>query len=135
MRPLWVTACTALVLTLAPIAGAQANEQPVQRGEASFYDAERFAGRPMANGDRFDPNSNSAAHRTLPLGTVAEVTNRETGEKTTVVIEDRGPYAGRNRVIDLSPRSAQDIGINEQQGVAPVEVRPVGQVPNKARDD
>jgi rare lipoprotein A len=103
-----------------------------QRGEASYYHPERFANRPMANGDRFDPDSNAAAHRTLPLGTVAEVTNLRNGETRTVVIEDRGPYAG-GRVIDVSPRTADELGMRHQ-GTAPVEVRPVGQLPNRARD-
>lgn len=103
-----------------------------QRGEASYYHPERFAGRPMANGDRFNPESNAAAHRTLPLGTVADVTNLQNGETRRVVIEDRGPYAG-GRVIDLSPRTAEELGMRHQ-GVAPVEVRPVGQLPNRARD-
>ncbi|CAA9247837.1 MAG: hypothetical protein AVDCRST_MAG27-1867 [uncultured Craurococcus sp.] len=107
-------------------------EPDVQRGRASFYDGERFEGRPMANGDRFDPQSNAAASKTLPLGTVADVTNRETGETRRVVIEDRGPYV-QGRVIDVSPRTAEELGMR-QSGVAPVEVKPVGQLPNRARD-
>ncbi len=86
----------------------------------------------MANGDRFDPESNAAAHKTLPLGTVADVTNRETGETRRVVIEDRGPYV-QGRVIDVSPRIAEELGMRDN-GVAPVKVKPVGQMPNKARD-
>jgi rare lipoprotein A len=93
-----------VVLALAamlPFAPALANDAPnggqPQRGQASYYDPDRFAGRPMANGDRFDPQSNAAAHRTLPLGTVADVTNLDTGETRRVVIEDRGPYVRRPR--------------------------------------
>ena len=86
----------------------------------------------MANGDRFDPQSNAAASKTLPLGTVADVTNRETGETRRVVIEDRGPYV-QGRVIDVSPRTAEELGMRHN-GVAPVEVKPVGQLPNRARD-
>ena len=101
-------------------------ERP-QRGTASFY-AQRFNGRRMANGARFDARSNSAAHRTLPLGTTARVTNLENGRTAEVKVEDRGPYA-RNRVIDLSPRTAQDLGM-KGQGTAPVMVTPM-QVPNE----
>jgi rare lipoprotein A len=119
-----------------PLSPATANDAPnggrPQRGEASYYDPHRFAGRPMANGDRFDPQSNAAAHRTLPLGTVADVTNLENGETRRVVIEDRGPYA-RGRVIDVTPRTADELGMRHD-GVAPVEVRPVGRMPNQARD-
>ena len=107
-------------------------EPNVQRGNASFYDPERFRGRPMANGDRFDPESNAAASKTLPLGTVADVTNRETGETRRVVIEDRGPYV-QGRIIDVSPRIADELGMRND-GVAPVEVKPVDQLPNRARD-
>jgi rare lipoprotein A len=121
---------------LLPLAPALAEEAPnggrPQRGEASYYHPERFSGRPMANGDRFDPQSNAAAHRTLPLGTVADVTNLENGETRRVVIEDRGPYAN-GRVIDVTPRTAEELGMRND-GVAPVEVRPVGRLPNQARD-
>ena len=111
---------------------AEQREPQVQRGEASYYHPQRVTGRQMANGDRFDPNSNAAASRTLPLGTVAEVTNLQNGESRRVVIEDRGPYA-RGRIIDLSPRTAEQLGMREE-GVAPGEVRPVGRLPDRARD-
>lgn len=135
MRPLPKLAVLALAAAL-PLTPALADDAPnggqPQRGQASFYDADRFSGRPMANGDRFDPQSNAAAHRTLPLGTVADVTNLETGETRRVVIEDRGPYV-RGRIIDVTPRTAEELGMRDD-GVAPVEVRPVGQLPNRARD-
>ncbi len=79
----------------------------------------------MANGERFDPNSNSAAHRTLPFGTVVEVTNLRNGQTRTVVIQDRGPFIA-GRIIDLSPRIANELGMREA-GLARVEVRPISQ--------
>lgn len=124
-------ALPALALGLAA-APALAEPHHALRGHASYYHPENFTGRPMANGDRFDPGSNAAAHRTLPLGTVADVTNLRTGETRRVVIEDRGPYVG-GRVLDVSPRTAEELGMR-QEGVAPVEVRPVGRLPNRARD-
>jgi rare lipoprotein A len=105
----------------------QPRERRSQEGEASYYGSQ-FNGRQMANGERFNPNSNSAAHRTLPLGTTAKVTNLENGRSVTVKVEDRGPYA-RNRVIDLSPRNAEELGI-KQAGHAPVRVTPV-EVPER----
>jgi rare lipoprotein A len=117
---------------VAPLAAEPHPADRAQRGQASYYHPTYFTGRPMANGDPFDPTSNAAAHRTLPLGTVADVTNLRTGETRRVVIEDRGPYVA-GRVIDLSPRTADELGMRHQ-GVAPVEVRPVGQLPNRARD-
>ena len=77
---------------------------------------------------RFDAGSNSAASRTLPLGTTARVTNTETGRSTTVEIEDRGPYA-RGRILDVSPRAAQELGM-KRDGTARVEIAPV-EVPQR----
>ena len=94
----------------------------VQRGRASHYHR-GLNGRRMANGDRFSVNSNSAASRTLPLGTTARVKNLETGRTAMVEVEDRGPYA-RGRILDVSPRTAQQLGMLED-GVASVEISPV----------
>ncbi|MBD0272525.1 MAG: septal ring lytic transglycosylase RlpA family protein [Acetobacteraceae bacterium] len=113
-----------------PVASADANDLragPTQRGEASYY-GPQFRGRRMANGERFDPNSNTAAHKTLPLGTVARVTNLENGRTATVRVQDRDPYA-RGRVIDVSPRTAQHLDMKED-GTARVAVTPL-QVPGR----
>lgn len=82
----------------------------------------------MANGEPFDKESNSAASRTLPLGTTARVTNLENGRTTEVEIEDRGPYA-RGRILDVSPGTARELGMT-QQGTARVEVAPI-EVPQR----
>ena len=99
----------------------------VQRGEASYYHP-KLEGRPMANGEPFDAQSNSAASRTLPLGTTARVTNTETGRSATVEVEDRGPYA-RDRILDVSPRTAEELGM-KRDGTARVEIAPV-EVPQR----
>ena len=78
-------------------------------GEASFY-GPGFAGRPTANGERFNPAEMTAAHRTLPFGTKLKVTNERNGRSVVVRINDRGPYA-HNRVIDLSKGAAEKIGM------------------------
>jgi rare lipoprotein A len=106
---------------------AQQQQRPSQEGRASYYGSE-FNGRKMANGERFNPSSNSAAHRSLPLGTTAKVTNLHNGRSVTVKVEDRGPYV-RNRVIDLSPRNADELGM-KQAGTAPVRVTPI-EVPER----
>jgi rare lipoprotein A len=93
-----------------------------QRGRASFYSA-RFHGRRMADGRRFNQHSNAAASRTLPLGTQASVKNLENGRTALVVIQDRGPRL-RSRVLDVSPRTATQLGIREQ-GTAMVEITPL----------
>ena len=111
--------------------GTPATARPgVQRGKASYYGRE-FHGRRMASGRRFDAGSRSAAHRTLPLGTRARVTNLENGRSETVVVEDRGPRR-RDRILDVSPRTAGELGMRER-GVAPVEVAPV-EVPRAGGD-
>ena len=95
--------------------------QGAERGGAALYHR-RHNGRRMANGQPFQADSDSAAHRTLPFGTPVRVTNLANGRATTVVIRDRGPFT-RGRVIDLSPRSAREIGFTD--GVAQVELRPL----------
>jgi rare lipoprotein A len=92
-------------------------------GKASFY-ASFFAGRKMADGKIMDPRTNNAASRTLPLGTTAKVTNLETGQSAVVTIQDRGPYVD-GRIVDLSPATAQQIGISKRQGIAKVAVTPI----------
>ncbi|MBG9387757.1 septal ring lytic transglycosylase RlpA family protein [Caenimonas aquaedulcis] len=94
-----------------------------QVGKASYY-AHKFAGRKMADGTRMDPHSDNAASKTLPLGTRARVTNLDTGDSAEVTIRDRGPHV-RGRIIDVSPATAQEIGLTKQRGVARVEVVPL----------
>lgn len=94
-----------------------------RRGKASFY-ARKFSGRKMADGTPMQPQSNNAASKTLPLGTTAKVTNLETGKSAVVTIRDRGPYI-KGRIVDLSPSTAQEIGIDHKNGVAKVEVAPI----------
>lgn len=89
-------------------------------GIASWYD-QGFAGRFTADGETFNPNALTAAHKTLPLPTVVQVTNLENGRSIQVRINDRGPFV-RGRIIDLSRRAAQLLGF-EQQGTAKVRVQ------------
>lgn len=78
----------------------------------------------MADGGRFDPRSDAAAHRTLPLGSKARVRNLGNGRSETVTVRDRGPHA-RGRILDVSPGTAERLG-RKEDGVAPVEVTPAG---------
>jgi rare lipoprotein A len=93
------------------VAPAQAQ---VQTGLASFYGRE--SGPRTASGERFDPNAMTAAHRTLPFGTLVRVTYQ--GRSVVVRINDRGPFV-RGRVIDLSEGAARRIRL---PGVAPVSI-------------
>jgi peptidoglycan lytic transglycosylase len=91
-----------------------------ETGIASWY-GEQFHGKYTANGEVFDLNQVTAAHRTLPMPTVVRVTNLENGRSIAVRVNDRGPYA-RGRIIDMSRRSAQLLGF-EGQGTAKVRVQ------------
>ncbi|MGH8009778.1 MAG: septal ring lytic transglycosylase RlpA family protein [Candidatus Binatia bacterium] len=91
----------------------------VQVGVASWY-GPRFHGRLTANGEVYNQYDLTAAHRTLPLGSRAMVTNLNTKQSIEVRINDRGPYVG-DRVIDLSYAAARSIGVYEP-GLASVRV-------------
>lgn len=81
----------------------------LRTGMASWY-GPGFHGRRAANGSRFDMNALTAAHRTLPFGTLVKVSNQRTGQSCVVKITDRGPFHG-NRIIDLSKGAARAIGM------------------------
>jgi rare lipoprotein A len=86
--------------------------QPYQVGTASWY-GEQFQGKETASGEPFDMNDLTAAHRTLPLGTVVQVTNLRNGKKVVVRINDRGPVP-EDRVIDVSYNAALALGFKER---------------------
>lgn len=88
-------------------------------GSASWYGG-KFHGRKTANGELFDMNQLTAAHKTLPFGTRVKVTNNRNGKSVIVRINDRGPYV-KKRVIDLSRKAAQEVGMIKS-GTAPVTV-------------
>lgn len=113
-------ALPALVLAAAASAACSGNRHPVsvpatapavpaERGMASWYGSE-FAGRRTASGERFDKNGFTAAHRSLPFGTLVQVTNLSSGRQVVVLINDRGPFTHR-RVIDVSYAAARKLGL------------------------
>src|ERR1700691_2985517 len=91
-----------------------------ETGIASWY-GEQFAGRATANGEVFDLNDLTAAHRTLPIPSIVQVTNLDNGRSIKLRVNDRGPYA-RGRIIDVSRRAAQLLGF-EGTGTAKVRVQ------------
>jgi rare lipoprotein A (peptidoglycan hydrolase) len=93
--------------------------ETTQVGTASWY-GPGFHGQETASGETFNQHALTAAHRTLPLGTEATVTNLETGQSVTVTINDRGPYVP-GRQLDLSQAAAQQIGLTKK-GVAKVKI-------------
>lgn len=88
-------------------------------GIASWYGSD-FHNKKTANGEKYDMNTLTAAHRTLPLPSIVRVTNLENGRSLVLRVNDRGPYA-KNRIIDVSKRAAQLLGF-QTQGTAKVRV-------------
>jgi rare lipoprotein A len=127
---------------VAPRPGAKGTDQPYQvggiwyvphdqpnydeRGIASWY-GDAFNMKATADGEIFDMNQLSAAHTTLPLPSMVEVTNLDNGRKLVVRVNDRGPFVG-GRIIDLSHAAAQELGY-DRAGTAHVRVRYVGPAP------
>jgi rare lipoprotein A len=103
--------------------GTLAPDDTKQTGLATWYGSE-FAGKPTANGERFDPNAMTAAHRKLKFGTWVEVRRVDTGRTVRVRINDRGPWGDSRKVIDLSRRAATDLDMIKE-GAVKVEVRVV----------
>jgi rare lipoprotein A len=115
---------TAVTVTAPPAPSTVPIEAPakmstVHVGDASWY-GPGFGGKTTASGEVFDETKMTAAHKTLPLGTKAKVTNLKDGKSVQVEINDRGPYA-QGRIIDLSQAAAKALGIIDR-GVVKVRV-------------
>jgi rare lipoprotein A len=80
-----------------------------EEGVAAYY-SNKFQGRKMVNGTRYDKNKLTAAHKTLPLGTKVKVTDLKNNKSVVVTITDRGPHS-KKRMIDLSYAAAKKIGL------------------------
>src|SRR3954447_23100847 len=114
-----------LVLSVTSVAEARNHKQSHSGGNshsvlASVYasKADGYAGRRSASGERVSSGALTAAHKTLPFGTMVRVTNTRTSKSVVVRINDRGPFV-RGRVIDLTPAGARAIGMS---GLAPVSL-------------
>jgi rare lipoprotein A len=94
-----------------------------QTGVASFY-ADKFVGRTTANGEKYRHNKLTAAHKSLPFGTMVKVRNLENNREVVVRINDRGPFV-EGRIIDLSKSAAQKLDF-VQKGIVRVEISTVG---------
>ncbi|MCU0833718.1 MAG: septal ring lytic transglycosylase RlpA family protein [Chromatiaceae bacterium] len=108
------------------------SEGYVERGLASWY-GPKFHGRRTSSGERYDMHAMTAAHKTLPLPTYAEVVNLQNGRSAVVKINDRGPFKD-GRVVDLSYAAAKELGV-VKPGVAMVEVRAIDPAPTPASSE
>ena len=120
-----VITVTAFACSCAPRAYRAPTQKVIAREEgiASWY-GRKFHGRKTSSGERYNMYGISAAHRTLPLGTIVRVTHVRSGRKVTVRINDRGPFVD-DRIIDLSYGAAKRLGM-VKEGVAPVIVEVYG---------
>lgn len=112
----------AAVAAVAILAGASQAEAAAQTGKASYYKH----GARTANGERFDPQDYTAAHRTLPFGTRVLVTNLKSGQSVIVRVNDRGPFI-KSRIIDVSYSAAKMLGMTGA-GVAAVKIVPLRKI-------
>ena len=103
--------------------GVEIANQAIYSGQASWY-GPGFDGRRTANGEVYNSNLLTAAHRSLPFGTKVRVTNMNNGRSVVVRINDRGPFS-KGRIIDLSAGAARTINMIDS-GVAPVKVEVLG---------
>lgn len=110
---------TGVVVAVVLVCGAVPSLARTETGLASYYKS----GKRTANGERYDPQGYTAAHRTLPFGTRVLVTNLENGMSVIVRINDRGPFL-RKRVIDLSLGAARVVDLT-RRGVARVRIVPL----------
>jgi len=107
--------------------GTARAERParVQTGVASYYGGEHTGAR-TASGERFDPKSMTAAHRTLPFGTRVRVTNLANGRSVVVRVNDRGPFR-KSRIVDVSRAAAAELRMIAS-GTAKVRLEVIGEV-------
>lgn len=126
---LYPRAAVVLTVFCALLSGCSANRRPetrpepgarpLEKGTASWYGL-KFHGRRTANGERFNMNELTAAHPSLPFGTLLEVRNVRNGKSVVVRVNDRGPFS-KNRILDLSFAAAREIGL-VLSGTAPVQL-------------
>lgn len=94
-----------------------------ETGTAVFY-SDKTVGHPLTSGEKYDKNALTGAHRTLPLGTMVEVTNLKNGKSVVVRINDRGPHGPKTEIIDVSGRAAQELDM-VKDGRAKVKLKVV----------
>jgi rare lipoprotein A len=109
-----------IVLTATSCAGQEQKDSLQRNGKASFYH-DSFEGQETSNGEIYEQNDFTAAHRTLPFNTFVHVTNKQNNKSVVVRINDRGPFK-KSRIIDLTRSAAQKIGMIPY-GVVPVKIQ------------
>ena len=122
-RRVFAAVLAALFLSASGMAEARTQKAFTQNGTASWYGAWHH-GKVTANGESYDMFAMTAAHKTIPLGSLVKVTRKDNGKSIVVRINDRGPYKKR-RIIDLSYAAAKSLGM-KKKGVSRVTIEVVG---------
>ena len=122
-RRVFSAVLAALFLSASGMAEARTQKAFTQNGTASWYGAWHH-GKVTANGESYDMFAMTAAHKTIPLGSLVKVTRKDNGKSIVVRINDRGPYKKR-RIIDLSYAAAKSLGM-KKKGVSRVTIEVVG---------
>src|SRR5262245_19144415 len=123
MRP-WLVVLAVGALACGPkLAKRETGKGNAQVGLATWYGGGRHGG-PTASGERFNKNALTAAHRTLPMNTRVRVTNQRNGRSVIVRVNDRGPFGGHGRIIDVSEAAARKLDMIEA-GAVPVRLEVV----------
>ncbi|MFC5409412.1 septal ring lytic transglycosylase RlpA family protein [Larkinella bovis] len=112
-----------IMLFFGGMKSTEAQSGLIQKGKASFY-SKRFHGKKTTSGERYQNDKLTAAHSTLPMNTLVEVTNLANNQSVVVRINDRGPH-GKGRIIDLAYSAAKTLGM-VKSGIANVAIRVVG---------
>ena len=115
-------------LTLSRVSANRDAAISEERGAASIY-VDGFNGQPTANGEIFDSTAMTAAHPSLPLPSLVQVTNEANGREVVVRVNDRGPFDGK-RILEVSPRAGSVLGMS-QEASSQVRVRYLGPAPVK----
>lgn len=123
-RALWLMILASVIsgCSIGPAGAADKWADHTETGVASYY-AERYVDRHTASGELYQSSEMTAAHRTLPFGTLVRVTNIKNGRSVIVRVNDRGPFV-RGRIIDLSRAAFDSIG-NTSQGLLQVRIEVV----------
>ncbi len=116
-----ITLACLLLLAVLPLR-AEIRDTTTVVGNASYY-SDKLQGHKMANGEKYDPDSFSCAHRTIPIGTMVKVRNPSNGKECIVKVTDRGPFS-KKLSIDLSKAAAKYLGIIPS-GYSKVEITPL----------
>lgn len=114
-----------IVLPCSLVVGQSAAQKTAgpQTGICVFY-SDQFQGRPVASGEKYDKNSMSAAHKTLPFGTMVKVTNLKNNKSVVVRINDRGPHGSKDKIIEVTRRAAEELDMIKD-GKAKVQIEVV----------